>query len=435
MSPTRRAVLLGSLGLLAALVPAWLGGKFWLVWLLFLVWSLLLLGIDAMLLPRRKALRCRLDAPERIYIGDSDSMQLTLHTGMDRRLRYTAVAEFEPRLRAQPAQSGRTEPQATTTRWTLQPLRRGPCRVERAWIRLEGPLGLMRRQFIESFDHELRIVPNTGQVREVALRFFSPSEHREGLKVERFRGDGSEFDLLKEYFQGDDYRRIDWKHSARHRKLLVRQHRAERNHQIVLAIDTGHLMAEPVEGIPKLDHGLRAALLLSYIGLKTGDRVGLFSFHAQVGSFIAPRAGVQAQQVLAHAAAGLEYSLDETNFTLGLTTLAQRMRRRALIIILTDFVDTVTAELMVENCTRLARRHLLLFVALRDPGIARATDAAPDSSLQLQRTVVAQRFAQEREAVFKRLRGRGVLTIDAEPSQVTAPLINRYLDIKRNERI
>ena len=129
------------------------------------------------------------------------------------------------------------------------------------------------------------------------------------------------------------------------------------------------------------------------------------------------------------------YSEAETNFTLGLTTLAQRLRRRSLIIVLTDFADTVTAELMLENLTRLSRRHLVVFVALRDPDLDRTATAAPSGSLALNRAVVAQDVIRDRDVVLRRLRRMGVIPLDAEPQQIGSGLINSYLDIKRREMI
>src|SRR5262249_29258585 len=155
-----------------------------------------------------------------------------------------------------------------------------------------------------------------------------------GLKVERYLGDGSEFDALREHVPGMDRRAIDWKASARHRALLGREFRAERNHQLVLAIDTGHLMAEPLGGMPKLDHAVNAALLLAYFGLRTGDRVGLFGFDSEVRAFAAPAAGVRAFPRLQRASAALEYGTAETNFTLGLAELSSRLSRRSLVVLL-----------------------------------------------------------------------------------------------------
>src|SRR5262249_8169586 len=160
---------------------------------------------------------------------------------------------------------------------------------------------------------------------------------------------GSEFDSLREYLPGLDHRAMDWKSSARHRKLLVAQFRAERNHQIVLAVDTGRLMREPLAGVPKLDVAVNAALVLGYCGLRWGDRVGLCGFDEKVRGYVAPHGGVSAFPRILHASSQLAYTGAETNFTVGLTELTTRLARRSLVVVLTDFVDVIAAELMLEN--------------------------------------------------------------------------------------
>jgi uncharacterized protein (DUF58 family) len=133
--------------------------------------------------------------------------------------------------------------------------------------------------------------------------------------------------------------------------------------------------------------------------------------------------------------AELDYSRAETNFTLALADLSTRLRRRSLVILLTDFVDTITAELMIENVTRLSRRHLVVFVTLRDPSLEALSSAAPVTTTRLHESVVAGDFVRERDIVIQRLRQLGVFCIDAPPAHVSMELLNRYLDIKRRELI
>jgi uncharacterized protein (DUF58 family) len=308
-------------------------------------------------------------------------------------------------------------------------------KVERAWIRYRGPLGLMAAVVVVDLDREAVVVPNLGPVHSTALRFADDRSFRAGLKIERYTGDGTEFDSLREHVLGDDPRSLDWKSSARHKKLVSRQFRAERNHQIILALDTGRLMSEPVAGIPKLDHAVTSALLLSYVSLRAGDRVGWVTFDARVGQYVEPQSGVRGFGVLTQVAGRIDYSEVETNFTLGLTSLAQRLSRRSLVVVITDFVDTITAELMVENLDRLARRHAVVFVALQDPGLAAVAERRPGDLVDLNRAVVAGTLLRDREVLLKRLRRRGIEPIDAPPSQVSTRLINSYLEIKRRERI
>jgi uncharacterized protein (DUF58 family) len=317
----------------------------------------------------------------------------------------------------------------------LRARRRGLHPVEAVWCRWTGPLGLCGRRLRQLVGKRVAVVPDLRPVRAAAFRYFSSRELETGVQVERFPGDGSEFDALVEHVPGMDPRSISWKASARHRELLCQQYRAERNHQVVLALDTGHLMAEPLEGLPRLDHAVSSALLLGYVGLRLGDRVGLYGFDRASRAWAEPQGGLGAFPRLQALSAGLAYSTEETNFTLGLTELSTRLRRRSLVVVFTDFTDTVTAELMLENLQRLARRQLVVFVTLRDPALDRLAQEPPRRLSGLYRAVTASDFVRERERVLSRLRRMGVACVEAAPGQVSARLVSRYLDIKRRELI
>jgi uncharacterized protein (DUF58 family) len=307
--------------------------------------------------------------------------------------------------------------------------------VDEVWCRWTGPLGLVRRQLRLAVGAGVAVVPDVRPVRAAAFRYFGSRELAAGVQVERFVGDGSEFESLREYVRGLDPRAIDWKASARHLSLMCQEYRAERNHQVVLALDTGRLMAEPLGSLPRLDHAVTSALLLAYVSLRLGDRVGLFAFDQAARLWAEPQGGLAAFPRLQGLTAGLEYSTAETNFTLGLAELSARLRRRSLVVAFTDFVDTVGAELMVENMARLARKHLVVFVALRDGSVEAAALARPDRLADVYRSVVASEILRDRERVVARLRRLGIPCVDAEPARVSTRLVSRYLDIKRRERV
>ena len=435
MRPTRRAILLAALGLGVALLPIAVSARLWPLWPVYLGGLALALGIDALAAPRRQDVSCSLDLPGTLYIGEEDEARLTVKMPSARRVPVAVAVDLSDRLEPQPILRARASRDGAELRVRLVPTRRGRIVVERAWIRYAGPLGLMSQVVREDLKRQAAVVPNIRPVKAAALRFLTDREFRAGLKIERYTGDGTEFESLKEHVRGDDHRSIDWKSSARHRKLVNRQFRAERNHQVVIAIDTGHLMCEPLAGIPKVDHAVNAALLLSYVSLRAGDRVGLATFDARLGLYVEPKGGVRGFSILSQVASQVDYSDRETNYTLGLTSVAQRLSRRSLIVVLTDFVDTISAELMVENLDRLSRRHVVIFVALQDPGLETVAGAEPAGVLQLNRAVVAGGLLRDREVVLRRLRRLGIYPIDAAPAQVTTRLINTYLDIKRRERI
>jgi uncharacterized protein (DUF58 family) len=292
----------------------------------------------------------------------------------------------------------------------------------------------MVRQRVQPLDLDIPVVPNVRAVRDVALRL-TTIDAPFGIKAQKQQGDGSEFDALRDYVPGLDRRSIDWKHSARHRALVCKEFRTERNHQIVLAFDTGHLMSEPMVGIPKLDHAINAGLMLTYMSLRGGDRVGLFGFDAIVRHATAPVGGMHNFWRLQQASSQLSYCQDETNFTLGLTNLLGRLNRRSLVILMTEFVDTVTAELMVDNLKRLSGRHLVIFVTLRDTDLSETVDADPHAFSDVARAVIADDFVRERTIVLERLRRLGVHCIDAPAEAISMELVNRYLLIKRQDLI
>jgi uncharacterized protein (DUF58 family)/uncharacterized membrane protein SpoIIM required for sporulation len=320
-----------------------------------------------------------------------------------------ALCDLDEALEPQPSQKvecATTGP--TAIEFSLVPRRRGTVRITRVWLRWPGPLGLVERVVRRPLDQDVAVVPNLRAVRRAAVRFFGAKEFLSGLKVEKTLGDGSEFASLREFLPGFDSRAIDWKSSARHSKLLCREYRAERNHQVVLAFDTGRLMREPLDGISRLDHAINASLLLGYICLKTGDRVGPGRFDERVRIYAEPKGGIASFAALQKAAARLDATPAETNFTLGLTELAARLKRRALVLLLTDFVDTITAGAHARKPRTPARRHLVLFASLRDPTPARIMATVPGSLDDISRAVVAHDIQLERELVFKRLRRLGV---------------------------
>lgn len=435
MAPTPRGVAVIVAGIAAAMLPVVAGERLWPFWPVFVAWAIVVFGVDAILAPRARDVASDVTLPAQLAIGEAGAAEIALTAPARRPLAVELVADLAAPFDADMRRRVDVVDGRGSARIPLVPRRRGTARLESLWLRYTGPLGLMRRTVRRPLDRAVPVVPDVRPVRAVALRYRLHQDARVGTRVERFRGEGSEFDSLDEFNSGDDTRALDWKHSARHRKLLVRQFRAERNRQVVVAVDTGRLMGEQLDGIPKLDHAINAALLLSWVCLKNGDRVGLFTFGARGGRLLQPQSGPRAHAALTRLTADIEYSEEETNFTLGLTTLGQQVRRRSLVVLLTDFADTVSAELLLGNMNRLSRRHLLVFVALRDPQLERIAAAPPTSSVALHRAVVADEFLRDREVVMHRLRRMGILTIDTEPRRLGTRLVNRYLDVKRREMV
>lgn len=314
----------------------------------------------------------------------------------------------------------------------IAPQRRGIVRAVALWQRLPGPLGLMERRSRDTLDLACAVVPNVIAVQRMALELKRLSRDF-GQKPQEVVGDGSEFEALREFSLGMDRRYVDWKQSARHRKLLAKEMKAERNHHVVMAFDTGYLMSEPIAGAPKLDHAINAGLKLASLALSSGDLVGLYSFGSEIGRLIRPIRGQAAFAQLRYHTAELTYDTAESNFTLALTNLSARLERRSLIVLFTDFVDTVNAELLLDNMRLLSKRHLILFVGIRDPLLDLLVDAPPTHFDAVAQTVVADMFMRDRTLVIERLKRLGVLVLDVEAEALGPRLINTYLSVKHRE--
>jgi uncharacterized protein (DUF58 family) len=431
ISPTPKAVWLMAAGfplmlLIGILVPG--------LWGLAAAWIMIVLGLllaDTMIAAKLTAFKADLTPPAMLYIGSEDPAQLSVSFGNgplpDRVQVKLDTGEL---LKPVPPKglrgwNGRTH----SLDLLLIPIRRGEADLIALWARWQGPLGLVRKQIRQDLSLTVPVLPNSRWVKQEAVRLYTRDADF-GIKQQLHKGDGSEFDALREFAAGMDRRAIDWKQSARHRNLLAKEFRTERNHNIVFAFDTGRLMSEPLDGMPKLDRAINAALLLAFVSLRAGDRTALYGFDAQPvlsSNLLHGTAAFTQAQALAST---LDYSANDANYTLALTDLSGKLKRRSLIILFTDFVDTVSSELMLETLTRLTKRHVVLFATFKDAALESLLDAPPETPEDISRAVVADTLLDERKLVFRRLQRLGVQIIETTPDRFGSQLVSRYLDIK-----
>ena len=446
--PTPRAAVLAGAAVPLAVAIALAAPSYWPFGVAWLAILLAGFGLDALTLFGRGRLVAELRLPKALHVGERETATLVLRG--HRPAAVDVLLDMEgPALPLPGQRVAAGDESVVELPFTVSTTRRGTVRYPQVWLRTRGPLSLAAQTRRQSLDVEIVVLPNVVAVRRQAL-VLSTTDAPLGAKPQHQKGSGSEFEALRDYAAGLDRRAIDWKHSARHGKLLCKEFQTERNHHIVLALDTGHLMAEPstkdpspgaarmeepVHGIAKLDHVCTALLLLSYISLKAGDRVGLCTFDARIGSYLAPSAGLSVMARVQNALATVEYSTAETNFTLALAELGGRLTRRSLIVVATDFVDTVTADLMVKNLGHLASRHLMVFLTPANSALAKQFGGDFGGVADVARAVVTNDLLRERRAVFARLRRLGVSCVEAPVEQLGPELVNRYLAIKARDLI
>lgn len=410
------------------------------LWAIGAAWAAGLIGLvvfDAILAVPSSAMAPRFNLPKQLYIGcqETAKFQFTDIRATPKNAEFKLSINERLALDREIIPLRNNEKGEAEASFLLTARRRGDAKLKRLWSRWQGPIGLMWVQRTDPLQHSIAIVPNTHLVTETAINFFS-RDAIFGQKIQDLRGEGTEFDALSEFLPGMDKRAIDWKHSARHNTLLAREYRTERNHNIIFALDSGYLMCEDMVDkdhvtLTKLDRSISAALVMGYVSLKMGDRVGLYAFDKSPTVYTAPVSGTAMFGSLQNETAKIDYSTEETNYTYGLSFLAQKLKRRSLIVVFTDFIDTTQSELMLETVARLIKRHLVIFVAFKNQPLGKLTEQRPANIEDISRAVIAQTLLSERDIVLAKLMRMGVDVIDADPNTLNTEIINRYLMLKQ----
>ncbi|HEX9946982.1 MAG TPA: DUF58 domain-containing protein [Allosphingosinicella sp.] len=429
--PTRSAVLAAAAGVPFTLVVAAAMPERWYAGLAWPVAVLILALLDA--LTAIRSAEAGLEVPGTAYVGSTVEAVVTVTL---KGARLPARAEVAVAANALVAldDDGRLWIELEEGRGAaLLPLvmaRRGVGRIEQMWLRWRGPLGLAWRQKRIDLDSAILILPDVRPVEERGAQVFQ-RHALQGLIAQINRGEGTDFDALVEYRSGMDRRAIDWKQSARHRKLHAKEFRSERNNQIVFAIDGGRQMSEPVAGLPRVDRAVSAMLLTGWVALKLGDRVALHAFDSRPRIASGLISGSGAFPELQRLAAAIDYSTEETNYTFALTTLATRLTRRSMIVLFTEFTDLTSADFMVRAARRMVETHLLLVVVLRDEELETIADTMPGRPEDVTRAVTAAALIRDRRLVLTRLQHLGVHVIESEHDRVGDRLVAGYVDLKR----
>jgi uncharacterized protein (DUF58 family) len=318
--------------------------------------------------------------------------------------------------------------EVATIRYAVRGLERGPSALEDAHMRILGPLGLLWRRHRVVLLDPLAVQPGLLELRRHRLMAL---HHRREIGTHRLRqvGEGREFARLREYVRGDDPRRMDWKATARRGKPIMREYEAERSQSLVLAVDAGRLMSERFGGRERLDHALAAALVLADAAAVNGDSIGVLVFADRVQHFLPP-SHVPLSRI-ADALAAARPRRVEPDYPRAFRYLGSRLRRRSLVVLFSDVVDSHTSRALLAHLSASARRHLPLLVAIRNVELEEAARAPAAREEDAYRRAAAEELLQEREVALTAVRRQGVLVSDVSPEEVVTGTVARYLEVKR----
>lgn len=394
---------------------------------------------DATLAASPRALRLHRSHNNSVRLGEPVTAGLLIHNGGRRHFRGRVRDAWAPSMRAEPRTHRIDIPAGEVRRvdTCFRPVRRGDQRSAAVTARAIGPLGMAGRQRSTAVPGQIRVLPPFLSRKHLPSRLAKLREI-DGLLPTLTRGQGTEFDSLREYVVGDDVRSIDWRATARRADVVVRTWRPERDRRVVIVLDTGRTAAGRVGvdptaadpgGWPRLDWSMDAALLLAALAARAGDHVDFLAHDrmTRAGVFGASRTELLAQ--LVDAMAPLQPALVESDATAMVSAIARRVRRRALVVLLTDLNATAIEEGLLPVLSQLSTRHQVLIAAVADPRVDRLAGRRSDAAAVYD-AAAAERSRNDRRAIASRLRQQGAEVLDAPPADLAPALADRYLAMK-----
>lgn len=433
MVPSLHLLRLGLLWLVAALAASiWSAGALW--WGATAVLAAVALLDLALLagLPRPEAVR-RLPGSAALNVAIDIGIRLVNRSALPLTCDLhdhhppQAVVEGLPQTLLVPARGW------ADLHYRLRAVSRGNLEFDPIDLRVASPLRLWQRRVRARTPATLRVYPNFAALAGYALL---ATDHRladVGILQRRRRGEGMDFDQLREYREGDSQRKIDWKASQRMNKLISRDYQDERDQQILFLIDCGRRMRARDDDCSHFDHALDATLLLAYVGLRQGDSVGLMTMSGDE-RFLAPHRSRDMVNRILNAVYDLQPGMLTTDYYRAAVALGTRLRKRALVVIVSNLRDE-DDDTLLPALRLLQKRHLVLFASLREKALDDAVLLPVDGYEAALTHAAAIDYRLQRDAAFRRLKFANVVCLDVPPQRLAVSLVNQYLEVKRSGRL
>jgi len=419
------------------LVPAWWFSRFiyaMLLWdlLFFAVWTWDLLRLpapDQLEMRRVWSLRPTLAVPSYVKIAVRNFGRVSVHARI--------VDETPAALQLTPAEVELDVPAGASaeSQYPILPSQRGDANLNRIFVRYQSALRIAERWAVANAPQTVTVFPNLDEAKQHTLYLIRSRQVELEKRRRRQRGQGREFDSLREYREGDELRDISWTATARRNHLVTRVFQIERSQAVWIVLDAGRLLrakvAEPGRiAISKLDYAANAALSLAQIAMHCGDRVGLLAYGRNIQQNLNAARGPHQMRAIVEALAHIRGEAGEADHGRAVHILLSEQKRRSLIVWITDFAETATTPEVLEFAMHMANRHLIVFAAMGQPDLNALAAATPETTEDMYRHVAALEIADRRSALLGALRQRGVLVLELMPGMLASSLVNQYMDVK-----
>jgi uncharacterized protein (DUF58 family) len=422
----------------AAWSPRLIAGMF--IWdgLFLLLWLQ-----DLMRLPKPGELELRRIWHSAPSLGVRSKISVELHNFGRRPVFARVTDETSRALRREPPVLELAAPAGgmASAQYEIFPAQRGDLLIGKFYVRYQSALRLAERWAVAETSATVRVLPNLEQAKQQTLYLIRTRQVAMERRRRRLRGLGREFESLREYRTGDEFRNISWTATARRSKLITRVFQVERSQTVWIVLDAGRLLREQiVRGagslrLSKLDYAVDAALALAQVAMHSGDRVGLLAYGREIQQNQNAGRGAAHLHSLVESLALVHPEPYEADHGRAAHALLTEQHRRSLIVWITDLAETAGTPDVVEYALQMTRRHLVLFAAVGQPDLNELVAQRPESEEEMFRYVAAIEIVQRRELLLRRLRQRGVLAMELMPGALAVSLVNQYLDIKERSLI
>jgi uncharacterized protein (DUF58 family) len=405
---------------------------------LFFWLLIMLLLIDMLMLYRpAKGIFARRHAPERLSNGDENELGIYIENLYPFNIDAGIIDEipFQFQKRDMLFKTSLKPGQHKLINYLLRPTKRGEYEFGAVRIYVSSPLGLIRRRYNFSQDEKLPVYPSFLQMRKYELMAISNRLSEVGIKKIRRLGHSLEFEQVKSYVPGDDYRTINWKATARHGSLMTNMYTDEKSQHVYCVIDKSRAMKMPFEGLSLLDYAINASLVLSNVALLKEDKAGLITIGDKLGSVVpADRRHIQMNKIL-EVLYNEKTRYLETNMELLYTTIRRVLKQRSLVVFFTNFESLSALERQLPYLKRIAQFHLLLVVFFENTELQKVAEEPAGNVEDIYIKTTAEKFIYDKKLIVKELTKYGIQSILSTPQNLTINTINRYLELKAKQKI
>jgi uncharacterized protein (DUF58 family) len=426
-----RFFLLFLLGLVW-LAPAWREPRFYYAMLAWDVFVIILWGWDLSRIPRANQIRV-----SRVWTAPA-AFETESHVGlivrnMGARTLHARLVDDAPQsfraaipdleVRADAGKEGRGK-------YPIFPFERGDARFGFVYLHCQSVLRIAERWCTADLAQKVRVYPNLQQAQRAALYLIRSRQVQMERRLRRQRGRGREFESLREFRPGDEYREICWTASARRGHLVTKVNQVERSQTVWIVLDAGRLLRARVAGPSKLDYAVNAALSLAHVASLSGDNVGLLAYGRRIQQRLPPGRGPAHLRLLVECLALVHAEWNEADHLRATDVLLGAQKRRSLVVWLTDLAETPATPEVIEGAMQVSHRHLVLFGVISQPELNALGRAVPKTVEQMYEHAAAIEMIHLRELLLARLRQQGILALELPPGKLATTVVNRYLDIK-----